>query len=439
MRHCTGVVESITVFLGAVIGGLALATPITLAWARGATTLEMELAAHSLPRATAIGCVVAVVVAVFVSTADSPMVAWLIALAAMTALLVNHLLGRGFAAIAPLSTLNYIDSMAGGALLGGLLAAVPLPSFSAAAGALGALTSIVLGDMSGARYERPARPSAWFVAEPLSLWLLGPATLLVVVCALRNRRPRLPRVIAVELPLRPIVAVLAVMTVTLGGSEWLARHGSSPSAVALVAVGTVAVAAVAALLLPDRDGVLVLLATAVAAAGGAIVLTPLSMWTVPLLFGATVGGMVLGTQWPHPMVALGVLGALGLFGALTAVPRETPVAAAGTAGMALAVVTGYCFTSAVSGYSPSLVLAIGTLFVPGVVVAVRARVFGGPLDAPPRDSDPGLLLRAAPGLTAVFVTVGCAFAITLLYRLREPESARSEGPAQSGGAAPAPG
>ncbi|MEU2257854.1 hypothetical protein [Nocardia xishanensis] len=435
MRHCTGAVELITAFVAAVVGGLALTTPISLAWARGTATLEMELLAHNMPRATAIGFIVAVMAAVFTCTADSAVVAWLVALFGTVVLLMNHMLGRSFSTLAPLTTLNDIDSLAGGMLLGGLMTAAGRHMVYAGAATLGALTSIVVGDLSVPGIGHPIAPDlpADIVTDSPPLWLLWPTAGLVLVCTLLNRHRRRESVIAVELPLRPIIAALLIMLITLASSEWLVRRGSTLLEVLIVAAITVVTVFVAGLLLPGRDGVIVALSTAIAAVGGAIVVTALSGWAVPLLIGATVGGMMLGLYHPMPLAGLAATAALGAFAVATARPEGLTPAATITGSLALALVTGYCFGTAQPIQSPSKVLALSLLFVPGVVVALRGRIFGGELDIPRRYRDPDRLLSMVPGLTAILITGGCALVVVLLHRLRteksETESADAARPA----------
>ncbi|WP_431962312.1 hypothetical protein [Nocardia sp. bgisy134] len=425
MRHCTGAVELITAFVAAVVGGLALTTPISLALvAHGTATVQMQLLAHNMPRATAIGFIVAVMAAVFTYTADSAVVAWLVALFGTFVLLTNHMLGRSFSSLAPLTTLNDIDSLAGGMLLGGLMTAAQRHMVYAGAATLGALTSIVIGDLSVPGIGHPAEPEepAGLVTDSPPLWLLWPTVALVLICTLLHRHRRRESVIAVELPLRPIIAVLLTMLITLGSSEWLVRRGSTLFEVLLVAAITVVTVLVAALLLPGRDGVIVVLSAAIAAAGGAILMTGLSGWTVPLLIGATVGGMMLGLYRPMPMAGLAATAILSAFATAAARPEGLTPAATITGCLALALITGYCFGTAQPIQSPSKVLALSLLFVPGVVVALRGRIFGGELDIPRGYANPDRLLATVPGLTAILITGGCTLVVMLLYRLRTEES-----------------
>ncbi|MBF6540485.1 hypothetical protein IU418_25095 [Nocardia farcinica] len=437
MRRCSVSIELFTVYLSAVIGGLALTTPISLAWAHGTASLEMELLVYSLPRATAVGGVAAVITAVFATTTSSAVVAWGSAVGGCVVLLANHVLGQYFSGFAPLTTLNYIDCLAGGVLLGGLAAAVQFRRLPTLMAALGAMTSIMLSDLSVSDAEFTGTagnsPLAWFVVDSPPQWLLWPATALIAVCAYTHRGRAEEQAISVELPLRPIVAVLLMALSTVAGSAWLVREESTIADALPVALVTVVTAMLTALLLPGRDGELILCAVAVAAAGGATVVLPLTGWMVPLLIAAGVGGMVLGRYRPMPLAGVAGTAGLSLFAVLTARP-EGPVPAASVAGcLLLTLVTGYCLAATMprSG-APTLLLGLIVLFLPGAVVAVRARIFGVGFALPRQWEVPraygrsDLLLYALPGAVAALVTVGCALGILLLWRWRKPAADRAD-------------
>ncbi|MGW0250382.1 hypothetical protein ACWDYH_27515 [Nocardia goodfellowii] len=415
----TGALELVTAFLSAVIGGLALTTPISLAWAEGTSTLQMELLGYSMPRATAIGCLAAVMVAVFVSTANSAVVAWSAAASGTAILLANHIVGSISATMAPLTTLNYVDSLAGGILLGGAVAAVSARLPVAAVFTLGALTSIALADVSvsATEYGDPARhsPIFGFVVGSPPMWLIWPTAVLAGLCALRGER-RGPADISGELPLRPIVAALVTTSVPLLGSEWLARHGSTLLDIALVAVATVVAGTVAAFLLPGRDGLLLTQSVALGAVGGVIAFTAQTTWLVPALFAACAGGLWLGARWPLPTMGMAAVVALAVLAAWSGVSHGTALA---VAAVGLAVITGYCFTATFPAHSGSLMLCIAMLFVPGLVVAMRGRVFRE-AGRPDMYADPGLLSDVAPGVAALLVTIGCAGGFLLVRKFRPP-------------------
>ncbi|MET7772729.1 hypothetical protein [Nocardia sp. NPDC005366] len=410
VRRYTGPVELVTVLVSAVIGGLALATPVSLAWARGGTaTMQIELLAINMPRAAAIGCIAAVVVAVFASTAESMIVPWAAALCGLVVLLLNHLLGRSLSSIAPLTTLNYIDTLAGGILLGGLASAAAVRLAMTLAFILGALISVVIGELSvfAGLEGAPRGPAAWFIDSP-PVWLMWPMTVLVVWCALRYRHGRRHASITVELPLSPILAAVIGVTVPVLGSEWMVRHGTTTGDIALVTAASVLAALLAGRLLPGRDGTLLQTSIAVASVGSVIVPIPLPVWMVPLSIIGNVAGMWFGYRRAAPVFGMLALLALAAFGALAATPgRALPGAAIGGM-LALTVITGYCFAAAVPRHSPSVMLGIAVLYVPGVVIALRGRMF---------TTDPDLALdNSTPGATAAVVAAGCMINLLILRR-----------------------
>ncbi|MET7767138.1 hypothetical protein [Nocardia sp. NPDC005366] len=414
MRYGTRLGEVITAFVCAVIGGLALATPVSRSWVRGTATLQTELLAASLPRAAAIGCLVAVVIAVFTSTAESLMAPWAATLCGMIVLLANHLFGRGFSETAPLTTLNYIDSLAGGLVLGGSVAAAAVRLSMILAFILGALSSVIVGDltMSSGADGDTARyaPIAWFIIDSPSLWLLWPGTALVIWCGLRFRSGRRYLTISVELPIRPILAAVIGVSSPVLCAEWLMSKGHTTVEIVLVSGSAVLTALVVGGLLPGRDGVLIQLCAAISAIGGSIVLVPLSAWLVPVLIASMAVGLWYGLLRPYPVAAMAGMVMLAIFAVSAAGPQSAVPGAAIVATVTLSLLTGYSFGAALPGQSSSIMLALATFFVPGVVIAMRGRVF---------NADPDLILNnSTPGIAAVLITVGSACGLLLLGRRR---------------------
>ena len=449
VRRSPKVIESVTVFLSAVMGCLALTTPISLAWAQGTASLQMELLVYSLPKATAVGGIAAMITVAFATTAGSTLTAWAMALGGSMILLANHLLGRNFSGFAPLTTLNYVDCLAGGIVLGGVLSASQHRRLLMLLVALGAMSALMLSDLGVADAEFTGSagdsPIGWFVIDSPSLVLIAPTTALIVVCAYlhENRRPEDP-LLSVEVPLRPILATLVLATSVVAGTSWLVRYGSTPYEALPVALLTVAAALICALLLPQRDGEMVLCAVAVAGAGGATLLMPLTGWMIPMLLAVGVSGMVLGTYRPMPLAA--IVGAIGLAVlALLAADANGPNESTSVAGsLVLTLLVGYSLASTLPRESGAvaLLLALLVLCLPGVTVAVRARIFGVGFALPRRWEAPGaygdtsdVLLFAMPGVVALVVTIGCALAVLVLRRIRPPPpvtAAGGDAPAATG-------
>ncbi len=419
MRRSSRVLELVTVLLSAVIGGLALVTPASVAWLRGGTaTVQIELLATNMPRAAAIGCLAAVVVAVFGSTAESLVVPWASALCSMIVLLLNHMLGRSLSSIAPLTTLNYIDSLAGGVLLGGLAAAAAIKLAMTLAFILGALTAVVIGELNTPGGLGEVHGVArWLIVDSPPLWLICPATVLFAWCTLRYRLGRRYSALTVELPLRPIMAAVIGISVPVLGSEWLVRNGVENSDLALVTAATVLAALIAGRLLPGRDGMLLQLAVGVGTVGSVIVPLPLPMWFIPFSITLDLAGLLYGLRRPSPVAAMLALLGLSLFGVLITGPLHNTLTIALIGTVVLGFVTGYAFSAALPGNSPSIMLGIAMLLVPGVVISMRGRLFY---------TDPSLVLNEVkPALVAVVIAVGCLLNLLLLRRrpVEEPEPA----------------
>lgn len=443
-------IESVTVFLSVLMGCLALSTPISLAWASGTASLQMELLVHSLPKATSVGGVAAIVMAGFALTTTSARMAWILALAGSLILLANHLLGQNLSGFAPLTTLNYIDCIAGGVVLGGVLTAVRHRRMSLLVAVLGAMCAVMLGDLSVSDAEFTGSagdsPLGWFVVDMPSIALIVPTTVLLVVCVYCSpgRRPD-DQALSVELPLRPILAVLVLTAGRVIGSAWLVRDDSTPYDALPVALLAVLAALISALLLPHREGQMVLCAVAASATGGAIFLMPLTGWMVPLLLAVGAAGMVLAAYRPMPVAAVSASIGLAVVAVLTADADGPGPAVALTGALALSLLVGYSLASAVpTAGACALVLGLLVLCLPGVTVAVRARIFGIGFALPRRWEAPGgvreseVVLFALPGLIALIITVGCLLALLLLRRLRPPAVLTPGGGAAAGAGAAEP-
>ena len=279
----------VTAFMCTLVAGMSLLLPIDFAWSAGSSgspALQLDMLAFSVPRAIADGAIVAVLVAVFATTMNHAMAAWGSTLFGIAIMFVNHLAGHNASPVAPLSTLNFVDSIAGGILLGGIAAAVLRGRLQVFGWTLGALSSVVVaeampvphaGDLSD-----PGTALHWPAVDSPPLWLIEITLALVVFGTLANRRSTEIERRAIELPMAPILAGLLYITVALFGSEWLARHAVDTIDIALAVLVTVITAVIAAMLLPRRDGTLVLLAVALSSVGSAVIPSQLPGWTAPL-------------------------------------------------------------------------------------------------------------------------------------------------------------
>ncbi|WP_405178548.1 hypothetical protein OG225_31525 [Nocardia sp. NBC_01377] len=430
MRRIGDTFDAITACCGAAVGAVALALPITYAWSGESTSYRLAALYNSVPRGAAIGVIVAATVAVLVTTFTRPATAWAVALAGSLGLFVNHLASRHTAAPEVLTTQDYVDAICGGILLGALGAAAlrrPLPSFGFALGSVG---FFVFGDLAEFLDIQAMDPYA--VMETPPTWLISVAVVLVLLSAMGNgvRRGQVHDPDErVELPITPILAALVFALPVLVGTEWLSRQydraGGHTIDIALAVIATVIAATVAAMLLPRRDGVAILLAAAIAPAADALGPTPRPDWMLAAILVATGLGIVAGFKAPVPGFGLFMVGALSIFAIVVAPYDNTAMYATGS--IALAFIAGYCCGCVRPCYVPSGVLAISALLLPSIVAAMPEEG-----DLPVRDAMAGV---GTAGKTALAITIGCGLALAGLYRLRPPSLPRPLAPAPTGAVA----
>ncbi|MTE14924.1 hypothetical protein [Nocardia aurantiaca] len=436
MRSYEVAAETITVLVAATVAGLALALPIDFGWTSQTSALQLNLLAYSLPRAVAAGVLIAMIVAVLITTLGSPGAAWTTTVGGLVVLLANHVIGHAGKPNSSLSTMNFIDSLAGGVILGALGAAVLHRRLPAFAWTLGILISLLLGAVNPvprvgggidetitAHWRATEMPPAWMIVLALAMAGFG--------LAANRKRPVAERLTA-ELPLAPILAGVVLVLVTLASAEWLARHGDTVAGICLAVVTAVGTAIVAAMLLPGRDGEIALLAVALSAVGSATVAAELPAWSIPLLVSVTAFGMWAGSRLGSPVVCLVATGALGIATALTADSERAWVIVGSAATVSWLI--GYGLLSVRPRYVPSRVLGTMVIFVPSAVLGMRDYVSRGH-DAMPAP-DHGFMCTvgsgstASPGWTSALVVGGCLVGLFLLRRSRplpavEPDSPES--------------
>ncbi|WP_280387872.1 hypothetical protein [Nocardia wallacei] len=439
MRTSVAVFEMVTAFLATLIAGMSLMLPIDFAWTTESTALQLDLLAHSLPRAIAAGAVIALIIAVFATTVNHGLAAWGSALCGITLLLVTHLVGRQSGPGSSLATLNFLDSIAGGILLGGIAAAVLRGRLQVFGWTLGALGSIVVGAAlpvpHGHDLGDPTRFGRWPAVESPPPWLIAATLALVAVGTVANRRRTQVERRSIELPMAPILAGLVYVLVTLFGTEWLTRRAEDSIDIALSVGATVVAGLIAAMLLPRRDGTLVLLAVALAAVGSAIMPSFLPGWSAAPLLALLAVGIVLGFRRPGPVFALLVLAALALYCVLTLDIDSHDRARNIVAGIVLALGAGYCFGSAAPRYNPTRVLGIAIVFMPSVVLALRDHVSRGDFTTVTVEAGRWYVCQLpsatspVPYWTALAITIGCLVGLVALRRLRAPAVAPVTPPA----------
>lgn len=414
-------VDTITACLGAAVAGVAMFLPINFSWTVETSPYRLASLNNSVPRGAAIGVIVAVVVAVLVTTYSKPMVAWAVALGAAFSMDINHFVGRHVSSADTLTTQNYLDSILAGVLLGALGAAVLRRPGPAAGFAIGGAGFFVYGDLAELLESTDGDP--YSVLETPPRWLLGVAVVLLIFSTLRNRsQPAHPSSVTtvIELPVTPILAATVLALVILAVTEWLARqYQHAPDVGHAVEIGmavaaTLIAATAAAMLLPGRDGSGVYLAVSLVAAADAVGGDSRPGWSIAALLVLTALGLLVGRRLPSMFIAISLIAGLAVFALVKSANNQGFVIAASSAVVALAA--GYCCGAAWPRYAPSGVLAIAALYLPSIITAL-------PHDSaewPPAGSANHQTLA---GRTAIAIVCGSALGLVVLRRIR-PRSRR---------------
>ncbi|MVU80262.1 hypothetical protein GPX89_23820 [Nocardia sp. ET3-3] len=424
MRSYQVAAETITALVTATVAGLALALPIDFGWTSQTSALQLDLLAYSLPRAVSAGVLVAMIAAVLLTTLGSTKVSWGTTLGGLLVLLANHSFGHAADPHSSLSTMNFIDSLAGGLVLGALGAAVLHHRLPAFGWTLGILISLLLGSVNPVpRIGGGIDESSilhWHATDMPPRWMLVLAVVLVAFGFLTYRNRPATQRLSIELPLAPILAGVVLVLITLASAEWLARHGGNQAGIGLAVVTAVGTAMIAAMLLPGRDGEIVLLAVGLSAVGAATVAAELPAWSIPLLVAVTAFGMWTGTRVGAPRACLAAAIVLGVSTALTS---DTDMAWLIVGGAAIVSwLIGFGLTSARPRYVPSRVLGTMVIFVPSAVLGMRDYVARGEyaLQSPGHAAVCTVTSGSTetPGWTAVLVAAGCLAGLLVLRRAR---------------------
>ncbi|WP_405486635.1 hypothetical protein [Nocardia sp. NBC_00511] len=431
MRSYQVATETITALVTATVAGLALALPIDFGWTSKTSALQLDLLAYSLPRAIAAGALIAMIVAVLVTTLASTTAAWATTFGGLLVLLINHVFGHTTDPHSSLSTMNFIDSIAGGVVLGALGAAVLHHRLPAFAWTLGILISLLLGSVNPVPRVGGSSDDLtgehWHATDMPPIWMIALAVALAGIGVLANRhRPAAQRA-SVELPLAPILSGVVLVMVTLASAEWLSRHGGTAASVGLAVLTAVATGLIAAMLLPGRDGEVVLTAVALSAVGSATIAAELPAWSIPVLVAVTAFGMWTGTRRGAPLACLVALAVLGVSTALTPDTSQAWLIVGSAAVVSWLV--GFGLMGATARYVPSRVLGTMVIFVPSAVLGMRDFVSRGEY-AIRSDQSAVCTVSAqatsAPAWTSVLIALGCLGGLILLRRNRPlPEPANS--------------
>ena len=433
------VVETSAACVSAAIAGLAMMMPISQSWLSPGSALQVDLLIFNMPLALTAGALIAVI-AVSVSAAiGSSRLAWCAVFCATSAMLVNHTLLVKLET-RTLSTLNYVDSMLAGVILGCLAAAVWHRRAPAGGYLFGALASILFADLTQAPDFASTVAGEGIMRGAPPVWMIVVALVLMLGTALLFRQEQRPEPDdSAVVPLKPVVSAVVIVSATLGTSVWMARGGALVSILvggALLLLAT----AVAALLLPGRDGMLVVVMVAFASAGSALLTVPRPAWSTVLVVAAAGAGLYAGWRIRLPLQAVAGSVALSIAAAVSSSLVDVPTAAVTVPScIALAVVAGYALGCAIGPRATSAVVGIVILFVPSAGVALQGRDLGRIEYSHTWFRSAEAAVTAVPGLVAAGIGIGCAAIALLIGRLRpgDPfgrhaaDSAEKPNPAQA--------
>ncbi|WP_146161208.1 hypothetical protein [Nocardia sp. MDA0666] len=414
--------ETSAACITAAVAGLAMMMPISQSWLSPGSALQVDLLIFNMPLALTAGALIAVI-AVSVSAAiGNSRLAWCAVFCATATMLVNHtLLVR--LETRTLSTLNYVDSMLAGVILGCLAAAVWHRRAPAGGYLFGALASILFADLTQAPDFASAVPGEGILRGAPPVWLILVALGLMLCTAVLFRQERQPEPDdSAVVPLKPVVSAVVIVSATLATSVWMARGGALVSILVGGAILLLATT-VAALLLPERDGMLIVVMVAFASAGSALLTVPRPSWSTVLVVAAAGAGLYAGWRIRLPMPAVAGSVVLAIAAAVSAALVDVPTAAVTVPScIALAAMAGYALGCAIGPRATSAVVGIVILFVPSAGVALQGRDLGRLEYSHTWFRSAEAAVTAVPGIVAAGIGIGCAAIVLLIGRLR-PEDA----------------
>ncbi|MGW4355340.1 hypothetical protein ACWELJ_24960 [Nocardia sp. NPDC004582] len=426
MVEWRALVRFAAVYAATATAGLAIMMPVSYGWFTSAPQ-KVDLMVRSVPLAMESGAMVAVICAAAVVSLGSSRAAWYAVAVALLGILVNHV-GMSGVGMDSLTTVNYVDALCAGVVIGCLAPVVWTPSLTGGAYLFGCLSSVIFGDL-----VQPPDADRWSSTLDRLFGGAPPVWLILVALALvasnlpaRDRLGPIPGE-GPDFSLAPVLAGAVAVFTLARAARWLAESGDRPPVVVLGVVLVIVGAFVAALLLPGRDGVLLLLLVAFSAAASAVVTVPRPGWANLLIDVAVVVGLVVAWLRPRPFLAIAASAVLAAVAALFALTGVANPVWAVLGVVAIGLVGGGNLGSAVPPRATSVVVALSVLFVPSVAVALRGRPFGRIGYSPHWYRLPQVPHEPVPAYAALGVTAGCALGIYLLRRWR-PEQAKPVGP-----------
>ncbi|TCJ99279.1 hypothetical protein [Nocardia alba] len=412
--------ETVTIFVATSVAALAIMLPIS--FASLAASLHVDLLVFNVPRAMTGAAFVAVITAAVTVAIGSERTARWTALLALSGIVVSHLAfipdsTDGHLDSLSLPTLNFIDSLLAGVVIGALAVVVWNEPFLRTVYLFGALGGTILGDLTQSPTDPTSDGFSGALGSTLPLLFIAASALALTYFALTTATP--PRTtIETAIPLAPVFAAVVTFTTTIITAFAVASHKSSVPYLVVASIVTIAAAVAAAMILPERDGVLILLMNSFAVAGSLVTTLPRSGWIDLATLAAIACGLLIGIRRPRPLVAATSVVVLACCVLATDffAPPATLTAALGC--LALGTVGGYCVGTAIPQSPTSGTVGLATLFVPSIGVALSDSGFGHLAYSSTWYRTTDLDRGVAPGAVAIAVALGCAVAVLALLRYR---------------------
>ncbi|MFD3743204.1 hypothetical protein [Nocardia sp. NPDC058633] len=416
--------ETVTVFVATTVAVLAIMLPIS--FASLTASLHVDLLVFNVPRAMTGAAFIAVITAAVTVAIGSVRTARWTALLALVGILVNHLAlipdsADGELDGLSLPTLNFIDALLAGVVVGALAVAVWNEPLLRTVYLFGALGGTILGDLTQSPTDPNSDGFSGALGGKLPLWFIAASVLALAYFAITTAAP--PRsTTETAIPLAPVFAAVVAFTTTIVTALAVASHKTSAPYLIIASFVAIAAAVAAAMILPGRDGILVVLMSSFSVAGSLVITLPRSGWIDLATLAATAGGILVGIRAPRPLVAAASV--LGLACFVLAADVFSPAAAltAALGCLALGAVAGYCLGTSVPVSPTSGTVGLSILFVPSVGVALSDSSFGHLAYSSSwyrtADVDRGV----GPGAVAIVVALGCTIAVWALMRRRSAPS-----------------
>lgn len=319
-------VSALAALLGSFAAAFVLTDPPGGRWGVQASGRELDRWLTTQPTAVVIGAIVAVAACVALQRSGSRRLAWIVAAGAVAVLALVRQAVPGIAGIDGLITLHLVKCVAAGALLGCAVAAAwghRGPQLCAVAGTVTGWASVsVFGaDIATRSTSVLGEPSRWLLALTLAAAVAAAVT--------ADTTSRITRITAPEAGTAlAAIAVIGILNRLL--TAWIARDTGESRihtwvlvglAMIVVLVATEICARLVARRIGTGDAIILLTATAVAAALMPVLVDlrnpfrDIPAWSAVLVAAlAVVAGIALARRLPHPVAGLAVAALVPILG-----------------------------------------------------------------------------------------------------------------------------